>query len=108
MLRVSLVAAAVFFAPLAAHAQELAPGCDKELAAVEASFDETVQRLKAAGTADHTEKCAALHHHIDVMTNGRDVYLRCLPEGHDKGENVAQLNASIDDFHVILQKQGCQ
>ena len=49
---------------------------------------------------------AALHHHIDVQTNGRDVYLRRLPEGHDKGENVGQLQASIEDFQVILAEQG--
>ena len=42
------------------------------------------------------------------MTNGRDVYLRCRPDDHDRGEDVAQLNASIDDFKVILQQQTCE
>ena len=102
------ILAGVLLAALPAQAQELAPGCEKDLAVVEDSFDETVARLQAAELADHTEKCAALHHHIDVMTNGRDVHLRCLPEGHDKGEDVAQLNASIEDFKMILGELHCE
>src|SRR5260221_14141789 len=88
-----------------AHAAGSPPTCAGDLAAVEASFDETIARLEAAGTADHTEKCAALEHHIAVMTNGPDVYLRCRPDDHDRGEAAAQLNASIGDFKVITKKQ---
>jgi hypothetical protein len=105
--RVAFPFVAGFLTASAAHAAGLPPACTGDLAAVEASFNETIARLEAAGTADHAEKCAALHHHIDVMTNGRDVYLRCRPDDHDRGEDVAQLNASIGDFKDILKQQGC-
>jgi hypothetical protein len=92
-------------APVAA--QEFAPGCNAALAGLHDSFTETIARLEAAGGAGHDEKCAALHHHIDVMANGRDVFLRCLPPGHDRGENVGQLQASIEDFEYVLTTQNC-
>jgi hypothetical protein len=100
--------AVLLVAASSTHATGFPPTCTTDLAAVETSFNETIARLEAAGTADHAEKCAALRHHIDVMTNGRDVYLRCRPDDHDRGEDVAQLNASIGDFRVILKQQGCE
>ena len=72
--------------------------CDAELAAVDASFVETEARLEKAGNADQAEKCAAARHHIEVMANGVDVFLRCTPDGHDKRENIGQLMVSIADF----------
>jgi hypothetical protein len=92
---------------LPAKAQEIAPGCDKELAAVDASFEETQIRLQKAGVADQAEKCAAIKHHVEVMANGINVFQRCQPEGHDKGENIGQLGASIGDFLDISDRQGC-
>jgi hypothetical protein len=106
-----LVALAVFLAAASlapAVAGEIAPGCDADLAAVDASFDETMTRLQAAGSADQAEKCAALHHHIDVMTKAGEVFQRCLAEGHDKGENLGQVYGTIADFQDILVEQGCQ
>ena len=107
MLRSAPWFAALLLTFPSAHAAGFPPTCAGDLAAVEASFDETVQRLEAAGSANHAEKCAALNHHIAVMTNGRDVFLRCRPDDHDRGADVAQLNASIGDFKTILKQQGC-
>ena len=81
--------------------------CDADLAALEASFDETQARLNKAGDADKDEKCAAIRHHVEVMANGANVMQRCLPEGHDKGENIAQLVGSIADFLDISDSLGC-
>ena len=81
--------------------------CDADLAAVEASFDETQARLEKSGTAEQAEKCAAIRHHVEVMANGANVMQRCLPDGHDKGENVAQLVGSIADFLDISDSLGC-
>ena len=104
---VALALVAAIFSISTARAAGYPPTCAGDLAAVEASFDETVQRLEAAGSANHAEKCDSLNHHIAVMTNGRDVFLRCRPDDHDRGEDVAQLNASIGDFKDILKQQGC-
>jgi hypothetical protein len=80
--------------------------CPADLAGVDDSFKETLARLDAAGKAGDAEKCAAIHHHIDVMSAAREVFVRCLT-GHDLGENVGQIDASIDDFRHILQSEKC-
>jgi hypothetical protein len=103
----ALFTGALVLASLPALAQEIAPGCDKDLAAVDASFEETQARLKKAAVADQTEKCAAIKHHVEVMAKGINVFQRCQPEGHDRSENVAQLGASIGDFLDISDRQGC-
>ena len=103
----ALFTGALTLSGLPAIAQGIAPGCDKDLAAVDASFEETQARLQKAARADQTEKCAAIRHHVEVMANGINVFQRCQPEGHDKGENIGQLGASIGDFLDISDRQGC-
>jgi hypothetical protein len=92
-----------------AHAAEFtpAPNCGPDLAAVDASFEETQARLNKVTKEDHAELCAAVKHHVEVMANGINVFQRCQPPGHDKGENIAQLVASIGDFLDINDAQGC-
>ena len=107
MLRVTALVLFTLLAPLAARAAEAAPACAKDLLAVQASFDETAARLQAAQSADHAEKCAALHHHIDVMMSCRDVFLRCRPPGAERDADLAQLATSITDFQTILKRQKC-
>jgi hypothetical protein len=41
------------------------------------------------------------------MLKGREVFLRCLPEGHDQTENVLQLEVSIVDFETIMANGKC-
>lgn len=107
LLKSPLVAAFFAVAPLPALAVEMTPACQKDLTDVDASFEETQVRLEKAGKADQTEKCAAIKHHVEVMANGINVYLRCLPDGHDKNENLAQLAASVGDFLDINHNEGC-
>ncbi len=104
-LRLAVVLAVLAIGPV--HAAEPPATCAADLAAVEASFDETQARLEKMSQADKVELCAAIKHHIEVMANGIAVFGRCMEDGHDKGENIAQLAASIDDFLYINQNQGC-
>ena len=101
------LAVAITLTSSALRAQESAPGCAGELAAVEASFEETIARLDASGSAGQGEKCDAIRHHLDVMASGIEVFERCLPPGHDRDENIGQLAVSIEDFALILSRQGC-
>jgi hypothetical protein len=80
--------------------------CPADLAKVDDSFAETQTRLDAAGEADDAEKCAAIRHHIDVMSAAREVFMRCLT-GHDFGENVGQIDGTIDDFRILLRERKC-
>ncbi len=93
--------------PPPAIAAEPPATCATDLAAVDASFAETQARLDKVAQTDKVEMCAAIKHHIEVMANGIAVFDRCMEDGHDKGENIAQLAASIDDFLYINQNQGC-
>lgn len=107
-MHIAIIAALVGLAAPAAAAEAASVGtCDADLAAVAASFDETQARLDKAASADTDEKCAAIRHHVEVMANGANVMQRCLPEGHDKGENVGQLVGSIADFLDISDSLGC-
>jgi hypothetical protein len=91
----------------AAHADEIAPGCDADLAALDASFDETMSRLQKATASDKVEKCAAITHHIEVMMHAAEVFDRCLPEGHDKRENMGQVLGTAADFRDIMVGEEC-
>ena len=98
----------VLLYPALAVAQQPAAACRTDLAAVDSSFEETLARLQKAGSGDQSAKCAAVAHHIEVMGNARDVYLRCLPPGHDRNENIAQLNASMSDFRDMQANLKCK
>lgn len=105
-LRLAASLAALVLWALPAAAEVGSPACDRDLAAVDVSFQETLDRLgKITKVAD---RCAAFQHHIDVMRNGIDVFDRCMADGHDKGENIGQLAGSIEDFQYIMQQQGCR
>lgn len=97
--------AAVILVVLALLASPASAGpsaaCKEDLAAVDASFAETLDRLDSAANASPAEKCAAYRHHVEVMKAGREVFLRCLA-GHDQSENVGQLEVSIEDFLVVI------
>ncbi|MEJ0013529.1 MAG: hypothetical protein WDM94_13090 [Bauldia sp.] len=103
----SLAIVIAVLAAVPAHAAEPLATCPADLAAVDASFAETQARLDKVTQADKVELCAAIKHHIEVMANGIAVFDRCMENGHDKGENIAQLEASIDDFLYINENQGC-
>lgn len=105
--RLVLLASVGIVAPLAGHAQELAPGCGADLGAVDESFSETLDRLDSVVNLGDAEKCSAYRHHVEVMLKGREVFLRCLPEGHDRLENVLQLEVSIADFETIMTNRKC-
>jgi hypothetical protein len=86
---------------------EFAPGCDADLVAVDQSFAETLSRLAASRDAVLDVKCAAYRHHIEVMISARDVFMRGLPDGRGRSENVGQMDDSIEDFRYVLADQGC-
>jgi hypothetical protein len=98
-------------APLAptARADEFVPpaSCPADLAAVDATFDETLARLKGVSEDDPTELCAAVKHHVEVMENAAAVFQRCLPEGHDKRENLGQVIGTDFDFRDISANHNC-
>jgi hypothetical protein len=108
LLRFAVVALVLGAEPYAVLAQEFAPGCGADLQAVDDSFRETLERLDGvAANGTDPEKCAAYRHHVDVMAKGIEVFLRCMPDGHDQRENIGQLQVSIGDFEVVIANKKC-
>jgi hypothetical protein len=84
-----------------------ADDCPAELAAVDASFDETQQRLKSAWESnDDGKKCVAIRHHLEIMRHAGDVFDVCTT-GHGREENLGQVIGTIADFEDIASEMGC-
>ncbi len=100
--------ALLLFLAAPAFAEDPPPAtCPADLAGLDATFDETLQRLDAAGkSTDLGEKCAAISHHIDVMRHAAEVFDVCTT-GHSRGENMGQALGTIADFQDIAQQIGC-
>lgn len=94
-----ILTSAVVFAATSAHAD-----CASDLAAVDKSFTETLARLDAAAKGTQAEKCAAYRSHVAIMTNGYNVFMRCM-SGHAQRENAGQMGVSIDDFNEIITRR---
>ena len=92
----------LFLAGLAGPAIAAPPGtCPEDLARVDRSFEETMQRLEANGKSEVTAKCAAFRHHVAVMEAARTVFEACL-DGFEERENVGQIVGTIADFEEII------
>jgi hypothetical protein len=101
MPRLPSILFALSLVPAAAAAQQPTLLCIADLNRVDDSMDETLARLKEAGTADLAKKCAAVANHIEVMSKAVEVYLRCQPPGQDRDETLGQINGTIGDFRDI-------
>lgn len=78
--------------------------CKSDLAAVDKSFTETQNRLDSVEKGTQAEKCAAYRSHVAIMTNGYNVFMRCM-SGHEQRENSLQMAVSIDDFNEIIKRR---
>jgi hypothetical protein len=85
-------------------AAQMSAACTEDLVTVDQSFDETLARLDSVTAASDREKCAAYDHHVAVMLSAREIFLRCL-SGHDRSENVGQLEVSIGDFRAVIDRK---
>lgn len=105
----AVVAVTLAVAAPSAHAAEFVPpaSCDADLAGLDASFEETQSRLQAVDPKNQAELCAAVKHHVEVMENAATVFQRCLPDGHDKRENMGQVIGTDADFRDISASHGC-
>jgi hypothetical protein len=85
-------------------AAQMSAACRADLAALEPTFEETLARLDSVANADQAAQCAAWHHHVTVMENARDVFMRCLT-GFEQRENVGQMVVSIADFVDLIGRK---
>jgi hypothetical protein len=95
---VALATASLLFTPVAAAA-----ACPEDLAANDARFNQTLERLEAVKNGTQAEKCAVYRSHVKIMEQGRAVFQRC-NTGTTQRENVGQMNDSIEDFQALIKR----
>ena len=89
---------ALSFAPAPARSD-----CRDDLAAVDRSLEETIERLEQVKNGTPGEKCPVYRRHVEVMTRARAVFQRC-NTGLTQRENVGQMNDSIEDFQELIRR----
>lgn len=108
MLRFAVPALLLLLAVPPAFAEGPPPAtCRGDLAGLDATFEETLQRLDTAWKSeDNAQKCAAISHHIDVMRHAAEVFDVCTT-GRGREENMGQALGTIADFQDIASDIGC-
>jgi hypothetical protein len=95
-------AVAAFLAAGAAGADTVVtPECQRDLAAANALIDKIAAREKQFVKGDLVKNCALLRQNLVDLTTARGPMDRCLT-GHDHGENVGQIDDSIEDVQAVL------
>jgi hypothetical protein len=98
--------AAASFAALLATAAAWAdtvktPDCQRDLATANGLIDKIAAREKQFVKGDLAKNCGLLRQNLVDLTNAREPMDRCLT-GHDHGENVGQIDDSIEDVRAVL------
>lgn len=77
------------------------PECQRDLATANALIDGIAAREKQFVKDDLAKNCALLRQNLVDMVKARGPMDRCIT-GHDHGENIGQMDASIGDIRAVL------
>src|SRR5262249_16736924 len=77
------------------------PECRRDLTVANKLIAGIAARDKQFVPGDLTKNCALLRRNLDDMVKARDPMVRCMT-GHDRNENVGQMDASIGDIREVL------
>lgn len=77
------------------------PACRRDLAAANRHIEAIRAREKRFVPGDLTRNCPLLRQNLADMVAAREPMDRCL-KGHEQGETVAQIEASIGDIRDVL------
>jgi hypothetical protein len=93
---------AAMLAALPARADVIAtPACQRDLAAANHLIGAIAARDKQFVPGDLATNCRLLRQNLADMVKARPPMDRCL-SGHDHGETVAQMDASIEDIRATI------
>jgi len=93
--------AAILAAGAAAADAVDTPECRRDLAVANRYIEAIRVREKRFVAGDLTRNCRLLQQNLTDMTAARGPLDRCL-KGHERGETVAQMDASIGDIRGLL------
>jgi len=102
LLRMAALLVATVAAPALAGIVDT-PDCRRDLAVANQLIHSVRLRENSVQRGDYAGLCRLLRQNLQDMTRARDPMARCMT-GHDRGENVAQMDASIDDIRFVLSK----
>jgi len=77
------------------------PECQRDLASANGLINAIAAREKQFVKGALAKNCALLRQNLVDLTNARGPMDRCLT-GHDHGENVGQIDDSIEDVRAVL------
>jgi hypothetical protein len=80
------------------------PDCRRGLAMADQLVHAVRLRENSVRPGDYAGLCRLLRQNLQDMTRARDPMARCMT-GHDQGENVGQMDASIGDIRFVLSKR---
>jgi hypothetical protein len=77
------------------------PECRRDLTVANRLIAGITAREKQFVPGDLAKNCALLQRNLDDMVKARGPMDRCMT-GHDRGENIGQMDASIGDIREVL------
>jgi hypothetical protein len=77
--------------------------CRRDLAMADQLVHGVRLRENSVKAGDFVGLCRLLRRNLDDMVKARGPMARCMT-GHDQGENVAQMDASIGDIRYVLAR----
>jgi len=80
------------------------PDCRRDLAAANGLINAIAAREKQFVPGNLPKNCALLRQNLVDMVKAREPMDRCIT-GHDHGENLGQMDASIDDIRALLAEK---
>lgn len=79
------------------------PECRRDLAVADRLIHAIGRRENSVPPGDHAGLCRLLRQNLQDMTRAREPMARCLT-GYERGENVGQMDASIEDIRFALSR----
>ena len=79
------------------------PDCRRDLATAHQRIHAVRLRENTVQQGDDVGLCRVLRQNLQDMTQARDPMARCMT-GHERGENVGQMDVSIQDIRFVISK----
>lgn len=79
------------------------PECRRDLAMADQLIHAVRLRENSVRQGDFAGLCRLLRQNLQDMTRAREPMARCMT-GHERGENVGQMDASLEDIRYVLAK----
>ena len=79
------------------------PECRRDLTMADQLIHAVRLRENSVQPGDFVGLCRLLRQNLQDMTRAREPMARCMT-GHERGENVGQMDASLDDIRFVLSQ----